>query len=81
MGGFGECTLVPGFGTVARVFLYPFLAFGTVIPFFVPSFRFWGSKEHQPTRPFWKPPFCEPPKSRQTIFTGKSTLWTNAGQD
>ena len=28
---------------------------------FVPSFRFWGSREHPRKPPFWKPPFCKPP--------------------
>ena len=33
--------------------LVPFL--GAILPFIVPSFRFWGSREHPPKPPFWKP--------------------------
>ena len=39
-GGFGECTLVPVFGTVVPVFVPSFPVFGTVVQIFVPSFRF-----------------------------------------
>ena len=31
----------------------------TSFRFFVPSFQFWGSREHPPKPPFWKPPFCK----------------------
>ena len=44
---FGECTLVPVFGTG-----------GTSKCTLVPVF---GTGEHPPKPPFWKPPFCEPP--------------------
>ena len=31
--------------------------------FFVPLFRLWGSKEHSPKPPFWKPPFFANPET------------------
>ena len=49
----------------------------TVVPFFVPSFQFWGSRGHLPKPPFWKPPLCEPPNPhvqtfcRISIFSGE----------
>ena len=50
-----ECTLVPVFGTggTSECTLVPVL----------------GTGEHPPKPPFWKPPFCEPPKA-WVIYSG-----------
>ena len=55
-GGFGECTLIPVFGTVEHpnVPSFWFLAPGEHPN--VPSFRLLGAWEHPPKPPFWKPP-------------------------
>ena len=61
----------------------PVLFFCTVVPFsvpsirfswycrsvLVPSFQFWGSREHPPKPPLRKPPFCEPPTLKWSRFT------------
>ena len=49
---FGECALVPVFWYRRSVFGTPVPLFGTVVLFFVPSFRFWRPREHSPTPPF-----------------------------
>ena len=53
-----SCTLVP--------------VFGTVVPFPVPSFLFWGSGEYPPKLSFWKPPFCDPQKCEVPFWFCKS---------
>ena len=47
-GGFRERALVPVFGTVVPIFCTLVPVCGAVVLFFVPSFRFWGSREHLP---------------------------------
>ena len=48
---FGECTLVSGFWYQRSFFRNLVPVFGTVVPFFVPSFRFCGSREDPPNHP------------------------------
>ena len=45
------------FGTIVP-FLNPRSGLGTVVPFFVPSFRFWGLREHSPNQTFGNHPFA-----------------------
>ena len=56
------------------VFAPSFRFGGSVAPFLVSSFRFWGSREHPPKPPFWKQPFVEPPKFRKLLTTWSKQL-------
>ena len=61
-----------GFCTVVPFFVSSFRFWGSVVPFLVPSFWFWGSREHPPKPPCWKPPCREP-----LIEVGRKWVLTN----
>ena len=49
-----------GFWGPSFRFLYARSGLGIVVPFFVPSFRFWGSREIRQNQPFGNHPSANP---------------------
>ena len=59
-GGFGECTSSFRYWGTSECIFAPVLVLGNIQMCLCSVF--W-CREHPPKTPFWKPPFCEPPKS------------------